>query len=111
MATPVFEEPVAVPGYGVDHSGGGCCGYEPSASGSDQVNAPLNEGTKKAPPGGEAGRLLFPAGCLSVTAVDTEDSEKTTPSGRYDNVGIGLHALYKYYFPIISTSLDRPTRD
>ncbi len=73
MATPVFEEPVAVPGYGVDHSGGGCCGYEPSASGSDQVNAPLNEGTKKAPPGGEAGRLLFPAGCLSVTAVDTED--------------------------------------
>ena len=54
MATPVFEEPVAIPGYGVDHSGGGCCGYEPSASGSDQVNAPLNEGTKKAPPGGEA---------------------------------------------------------
>ena len=72
--TPGFDHELAIPRQqGVGRESGGCSNEEAIANGIVQVNAPLNEGTKKAPPGGEAGRLLFPAGCLSVPAVDTED--------------------------------------
>ena len=59
------------PGFGVGRQSVAVAANEEAiANGIVQVNAPLNEGTKKAPPGGEA---EIPAGCPSVPAVDTED--------------------------------------
>ena len=53
--TPGFDHELAIPRQeGVGRDSGGCSNEEAIANGIVQVNAPLNEGTKKAPPGGEA---------------------------------------------------------